>query len=75
MPPKNCPAAAEATLTKGVTFPEAFECEAAALQEEVGDHIPPFLVRRLLLDVGGYTEQRLAHQVTRHHPPPRCHAS
>ncbi len=39
-------------------FPEAFEREATALQEALGD-TPTYLVRRLLLDVGGYTEQRL----------------
>jgi ferrous iron transport protein B len=44
-------------------FPEAFEQEVAELGRSLGDHIPTFLVRRLLLDVGGYTEQRLA---TRH---------
>jgi ferrous iron transport protein B len=45
---------------RGVVFPEAFEKEAVALHQELGDGLPPFLVRRLLLDVGGYTEQRLA---------------
>jgi ferrous iron transport protein B len=42
-----------------VVFPEAFEQEVAALQQAVGPDVSPFLVRRLLLDVGGYTEQRL----------------
>jgi ferrous iron transport protein B len=41
-------------------FPEAFERETADLQEAVGPEVPAFLVRRLLLDVGGFTEQRLA---------------
>jgi ferrous iron transport protein B len=41
-------------------FPDAFEREAARLHEAVGDEVPHFLVRRLLLDVGGYTEERLA---------------
>jgi ferrous iron transport protein B len=45
---------------RGPTFPEAFEREMAALHKEVGEDVPDFLVRRLLLDVGGYTEQRLA---------------
>ena len=40
-------------------FPEAFERESVALRETLGS-VPEFLVRRLLLDVGGYTEQRLA---------------
>jgi ferrous iron transport protein B len=41
-------------------FPDAFEREVAALGAELGGDVPLFLVRRLLLDVGGYTEQRLA---------------
>jgi ferrous iron transport protein B len=40
-------------------FPASFEREAAQLREHIGDPISPFLVRRLLLDVGGFTEQRL----------------
>ncbi len=52
-------AAAKAGVApKGPPFPEAFEREASALQEKLGD-TPSYLVRRLLLDVGGYTEQRL----------------
>jgi ferrous iron transport protein B len=43
----------------GPPFPPAFEREVAALQAVVGEEVPTFLVRRLLLDVGGYTEQRL----------------
>jgi ferrous iron transport protein B len=45
---------------KGVNFPEAFEREADALHEALGDAVPPYLVRRVLLDVGGYAERRLA---------------
>jgi ferrous iron transport protein B len=44
----------------GPPFPPAFEREVAALQAGAGEDVPPFLLRRLLLDVGGYTEQRLA---------------
>jgi ferrous iron transport protein B len=40
-------------------FPEAFEKEAAALHAVVGADVPPYLVRRLLLDVGGWTEQQM----------------
>src|SRR5262249_24972548 len=40
-------------------FPEAFEKEATWLHDHVRE-VPMFLVRRLLLDVGGWTEQRLA---------------
>jgi ferrous iron transport protein B len=46
-----------------VQFPEAFEREVTALHEAVGDGLPAYLVRRLLLDAGGYTESRLG---TRH---------
>jgi ferrous iron transport protein B len=44
---------------KGPSFPETFEREVGALREAVGADTPNFLVRRLLLDVGGYTEKRL----------------
>jgi ferrous iron transport protein B len=48
-----------------VAFPEAFdrtaEALSAAVRGELADTpLPLFLVRRLLLDVGGWTEQRLA---------------
>ncbi len=46
----------------GASLPEAFEQEARGLQQHLGEEIPIFLVRRLLLDVGGYTEKRLADQ-------------
>jgi ferrous iron transport protein B len=52
-------AAAEARPVPGVPFPEALEREVAALHERLGKNIPAFLVRRLLLDVGGYAESRL----------------
>jgi ferrous iron transport protein B len=42
-------------------FPAEFDAEAAALGAELPG-IAPFLVRRLLLDIGGYTESRLAAQ-------------
>src|SRR5207302_9327605 len=35
----------------------------ATLHHAVGEDMPAFLVRRLLLDVGGYTERRLVEQV------------
>lgn len=44
---------------KGPQFPEAFESEVAHLQTRLGDSTPTYLVRRLLLDVGGHTEKRL----------------
>jgi ferrous iron transport protein B len=49
----------EGPTFKGPAFPEAFEREVAALQETLGAAVAPFLVRRLLLDVGGHTERRL----------------
>ncbi len=44
---------------RGPAFPVEFEKEVAALQAELGSAIPSVLVRRLLLDVGGYVEQWL----------------
>jgi ferrous iron transport protein B len=41
-------------------FPEPFEREEAAFGARLGGRWPPFLIRRLLLDIGGYTEKRLA---------------
>ncbi len=40
-------------------FPEAFEREVAQLHQALGVDTPIFLIRRLVLDVGGWTEQRL----------------
>jgi ferrous iron transport protein B len=51
-------AAVTSAPPRGVTFPEAFEAEVVALREAVGPDVPVFLVRRLLLDAGGYTERR-----------------
>jgi ferrous iron transport protein B len=42
------------------TFPEVFGCEVNALEEAVGHDVPKFLLRRALLDVGGYSEKHLA---------------
>ncbi len=41
-------------------FPEPFEREVTHLHAHIGGGVAPFLVRRLLLDVGGYTEKSLA---------------
>jgi ferrous iron transport protein B len=49
----------EGTAAKGPAFPEAFEREVAALREMLAAAVPVFLVRRLLLDVGGHSERRL----------------
>ncbi len=56
-------------------FPEVFEQETAALGEAVGDGVQNFLLRRLLLDVGGYAEKRLAQQVRDKHLSNGNHAS
>jgi ferrous iron transport protein B len=50
-----------------VPFPAPFEKEVIDLHEHIGGHVSPFLIRRLLLDVGGYTETRLSSQ---HHDLP-----
>jgi ferrous iron transport protein B len=55
----------EGQASPGPAFPEAFEREVLSLGEALGKDVSSFLVRRLLLDVGGYTEQRLAHHALR----------
>ena len=47
------------SAAKGPVFPEPFEREVATLHAALGADVSPFLVRRLLLDVGGHTERRL----------------
>jgi ferrous iron transport protein B len=54
----------------GPSLPADFEKEVAVLQVELGNEIPAFLTRRLLLDVGGYVEQW---QVQKHGPTLRQH--
>lgn len=58
--------------TRGPEFPPVFEREVAQLQHHLGDRVPPFLVRRLLLDVGGFAEQRFSAQVGRAQPNGRA---
>lgn len=48
-----------------LTYPEAFEREVAELNKTLGKAVEPFLVRRLLLDVGGYLESKLGALHTR----------
>jgi ferrous iron transport protein B len=43
-----------------VSFPAAFEAEVIKLRELLGEKVYPYLAWRLLLDVGGFTEMRLA---------------
>src|SRR6185369_1108244 len=52
-------AAAAAHSAVPVAFPSAFETEVTALGHRLGPDVPNFLVRRLLLDVGGAAEQEL----------------
>ncbi|MBY0526845.1 MAG: ferrous iron transport protein B [Gemmataceae bacterium] len=63
---KNALAAAidNPTTPKGPTFPAVFEAEVQSLGAALGKDVEPFLIRRLLLDVGGYAEQRLTDQHT-----------
>lgn len=42
--------------SRGASFPEVFDRELAALDGHLDRKVPRFLVRRLLVDVGGYTE-------------------
>jgi ferrous iron transport protein B len=57
-------AAAEAGApAKTPPFPEAFEREVVSLGLALGDGVPNFLLRRLLLDAGGYTEKHLAERL------------
>lgn len=44
----------------GPAFPEAFDAVAAQFQKELSDELPPVLVRRAIIDVGGYVEHWLA---------------
>src|SRR5262249_8485886 len=46
-------------VAKAIPFPPPFEREEAGLRDQVGPSVPSFLVRRLLLDAGGATEERL----------------
>jgi ferrous iron transport protein B len=55
----------EGQASPGPAFPEAFEREVQTLADVLGSDVSRFLVRRMLLDVGGYTEQRLAHHALR----------
>lgn len=52
-------AGASGAFPRGPAFPAAFDEVAAQLRKELGDELPPFLVRRAIIDVGGYTEQWL----------------
>lgn len=49
-------AAAGSAPPRGPAFPEAFDEVAAQFQKELSDELPPVLVRRAIIDVGGYVE-------------------
>ncbi len=51
-------AASAGVAAPGPNFPDAFQEEAACFEKELPE-VEPFLVQRLLLDVGGYTESVL----------------
>lgn len=52
-------AALEQPTPTPIPFPDAFREEVAALRQTLNAEIEPFLVARLLLDVGGHTEKQL----------------
>jgi ferrous iron transport protein B len=54
--------AADAPTPSGPAFPPLFEAEVVALQKAMGPDVEPFMLRRLLLDVGGSVERRLGEQ-------------
>ncbi len=51
---------------RGPVFPELFEKEVVQISKHLGNGLPPFLVRRLLIDVGGYTERLIIEQQQDH---------
>jgi ferrous iron transport protein B len=55
-----CDAVESHNSPAGPAFPAPFEAEVAALKEALPVEMSPLLLRRLLLDVGGYTEERFA---------------
>jgi ferrous iron transport protein B len=57
-------AAGRGAIPHGPAFPAPFEEAVAQLRKELRDEVPEFLVRRLLIDVGGYTEQWLVEHHT-----------
>ncbi len=58
-------AAQAGAAAPGPEFPAAFEREVEQLENHLGGRVPPFLVRRMLLDVGGFTEQRFVQNTDR----------
>jgi ferrous iron transport protein B len=54
-----CDAAGSLVPPNGLRFPDPFEQEVDKLSSFLGPEVEPFLIRRLLLDVGGSVERRL----------------
>jgi len=52
-------AAASGSVPTGPAMPVEFEKEVSTLRGVLGEGIPAFLIRRLLLDVGGHVEKTL----------------
>lgn len=52
-------AAGSTELPKGPAMPVEFEKEVSALRAELPEDVPAMLIRRLLLDAGGYVEREL----------------
>ncbi|MSR53950.1 MAG: ferrous iron transport protein B [Gemmataceae bacterium] len=50
-------------LPKPVPFPEPFQKELQALSAAIGPGVEPYLIERLLLDVGGHTERQLSEKL------------
>ncbi len=59
-------ATVRATGASRPVFPPVFEDEVRDLSGRLGDSTPTFFVRRLLLDVGGYTERLLNAHLSAH---------
>jgi ferrous iron transport protein B len=47
------------SCAEGPAFPDVFEAEVARLKASADEQEPTYLIRRLLLDVGGHAEKRL----------------
>ncbi|VTR96518.1 ferrous iron transport protein b : Ferrous iron transport protein b OS=Blastopirellula marina DSM 3645 GN=DSM3645_10732 PE=4 SV=1: FeoB_N: Gate: FeoB_C: Gate [Gemmata massiliana] len=47
------------TAPSGPAFPPAFDEVVEQLRKELSDEVPPVLLRRAVIDIGGYTEQWL----------------
>jgi ferrous iron transport protein B len=52
--------------SRGPSFPDAFESEVSRISQRLNHGTPRFLVRRLLIDVGGYTERLLTQRQQDH---------